>query len=206
FHHFVHYTPPAAHELAAAAHGAAAEIPGAAAEGAEGGFSWFVAGLSTLMALAGLALSAGVYRYGVVPIRWLKYPAYPLYIAAQHKFWVDEVYEGVVVRAVLLATKLFRWIDENIVDGAVNLVGWGVRSMVSMVCAFIDKWIVDGAVNLVGWITVTAGDLGSRLQTGRVQEYVSMLVFMACAIAAAMYLVILALPFVEPHLPHWFGG
>ena len=191
FHHFVHYVPPVA-----------IEVP-------EGGFSWLVAGLSTFMALTGLGLAAAIYRYGLIPVAWIKYPAYPLYFAAQHKFWFDDIYEGVVVRAVLLATRVLRWIDEKIVDGAVNLVGWGVRVVVAMVCGFIDKWIVDGAVNLVGWLTKTAGELGSRLQTGRVQEYVSMLVFLACAIAAAMYLVILALPFLEPYLggmSRWFGG
>jgi NADH-quinone oxidoreductase subunit L len=198
FHHFVHYAPPVAHEAVAAVTGAASEHGETAAEG----FSWFVAGLSTLMALAGLGLSALVYRYGLVPVAWLKYPAYPLYFAAKHKFWVDEVYEGVIVRLVLLMTKILRWIDEKVIDGAVNLVGWGVRVIVAMVCAFIDKWIIDGAVNLVGWGTKMAGDLGSRLQTGRVQEYVSMLVLIACAIAAAMYLVILAMPSIEMY----FGG
>ena len=191
FHHFVHYMPPVAHgAAAAAAHG----------EEAAGGFSWFVAGLSTLMALAGLGLSALIYRYGLVPVAWLKMPAYPLYFAAKNKFWVDDVYEGLIVRAVLLATKILRWIDENIIDGAVNLVGWGVRVIVAMVMAWVDKWIIDGAVNLVGWATKTAGELGSRMQTGRVQEYVSMAVFVACAVAGAMYLVILALPFLEPYL------
>jgi NADH-quinone oxidoreductase subunit L len=79
------------------------------------------------------------------------------------------------------------------VDGAVNLVGWGVRVIVAMVCGWIDKWIIDGAVNLVGWLTKTAGELGSACRPGRVQEYVSGFVFMACAVAAALYLVILAM-------------
>ncbi|MEN6302429.1 MAG: hypothetical protein ABFD96_06870, partial [Armatimonadia bacterium] len=174
------------------------------------GFNWTVAGISTLMALLGLGLSALIYRVGLVSVNWLKYPAYPLYYAAKHKFWFDDLYEGVIVRLVLLITVVLRWIDTNIVDGVVNLIGWGVRVMVAMVCAFIDKWIIDGAVNLVGWVTKQAGELGSRLQTGRVQEYISGLVFIACAVAAAMYLVILAWPAVQPlvapYFGHWFGG
>ena len=182
FHHFVHYIGPV-------------PIPEV-----ESGFSWFVAGLSMFMALAGLGLAALIYRYSRVPVRWLKLPAYPLYYAAKHKFWFDDVYEGVVVGGVMLASKILGWIDQKIIDGAVNLVGWGVRVIVAMAAAWVDKWIIDGAVNLVGWTTKTAGELGSRMQTGRVQEYVSMLVFVACAIAAAMYVVILALPFLEPYL------
>lgn len=191
--------------------GAAAEAHGAAAaHGGEHGFNWTVAGVSTLMALLGLGLSALIYRVGLVPVNWLKYPAYPLYYAAKHKFWFDDLYEGVIVRLVLAITIVLRWIDTNVVDGVVNLIGWGVRVMVALVCAFIDKWIIDGAVNLVGWVTKQAGDLGSRLQTGRVQEYISGLVFIACAVAAAMYLVILAWPAVQPlvapYFGRWFGG
>ena len=201
FHHFVHYAPP----VAEAAHGGAAAHGGGEATA---GFSWLVAGISTLMALGGLALSAGIYRYNLIPVSWIKTPLYPLYYAARHKFWFDDIYEGVVVRGVVLLANVLRWIDTYVVDGAVNLVGWGVRVGVATVCGFIDKWIVDGAVNLVGWLTGRVGEYGSRLQTGRVQEYISALVFLGCAAAAALYLAILALPYLEPHLGFiegWFG-
>jgi NADH-quinone oxidoreductase subunit L len=191
FHHFVHYTPPAA------AHGAGHAVAG--------GFSWLVALISTVMALAGLGLAAAIYRYHLIPVAWLKLPAYPLYYAAKHKYWVDEIYEGVVVKGVLLVTRILRWLDVNVVDGAVNLVGWGVRVIVAMVCGFIDKYIVDGVVNGVAWLTGRVGEYGSRLQTGSVQEYISALVFMTGAIAAALYLVILVLPWLEPYLQPYLG-
>jgi NADH-quinone oxidoreductase subunit L len=219
FGKFVHYAPPAleqaaghvaeaaGHAAGPVAHGAtpaALEAAGHAAagggeHGAEHGFSWIVAGISTLMALLGLGLSAAIYRLGLVNVAWLKIPFYPIYIAAKHKYWFDDFYEGVIVRGVLITAAVFRWIDTYLVDGMVNLVGWGTRVVVAGVSGWIDKWIVDGAVNAVGWMTRTAGELGSRLQTGRVQEYISALVFIACAVAAALYLVILALPYLEPY-------
>ncbi len=208
FANFVHYAPPTAgpvmHGMTPAVLG---EVAGHAAEGGgEHAFSWLVAGISTLMALGGLLLSAAIYRYGLLNVNWLKIPAYPLYFAAKHKFWFDEVYEGVIVRGVLLAATILRWLDQNIVDGAVNLVGWGTRTLVALVAGWVDKWIVDGAVNLVGWMTKTVGEYGARLQTGRVQEYVSGFVFIACAVAAAAYLLILAGPYLEPIVRGWFGG
>ncbi|MCE5239667.1 NADH-quinone oxidoreductase subunit L [bacterium] len=187
-------------------HSGAALAGGTPALGGEHGFSWLVAGISTLMALGGLLVSAAIYRYGVLNVNWIKIPAYPLYFAARHKFWFDDVYEGVLVRGVLLVAALFRWLDQNIVDGAVNLVGWGTRTLVALVAGWVDKWIVDGAVNLVGWMTKTVGEYGARLQTGRVQEYVSGFVFIACAVAAAAYVLILAMPYLEPVLRGWFGG
>ncbi|MBU0607761.1 MAG: NADH-quinone oxidoreductase subunit L, partial [Armatimonadetes bacterium] len=204
---FVHYAPPGAEHVAGhAAHGA---LPAAlVGEGLseEHGFNWLVAAISTLMALGGLLVSAAIYRYRILNVNWIKIPTYPLYFAAKHKFWFDEVYEGVIVRGVLLAAAIFRWLDEKIVDGAVNLVGWGTRTLVAVVAGWVDKWIVDGAVNLVGWMTKTVGEYGARLQTGRVQEYISGFVFIACAVAAAAYLLILAGPYVEPVVRGWFGG
>lgn len=168
------------------------------------GFNWFVAGLSTLMALAGFGLAAAIYRFRILPVAWLKAPLYPLYVAAKHKFWFDDLYEGVIVRGVLYAAAVFRWLDLYVIDGAVNLVGWGTRAIVALIAGWIDKWIVDGLVNLIGWSTKMMGEIGARLQTGYVQEYISSFVLLGCALAAAVYLVILGAPYLEPYLePMW---
>lgn len=198
FEHFVHYTPPVAEHVVALGHAAgpvAHEMAAEAAEVAEGaahGFSWVVAGISTLMALLGLGLSAAIYRLGVVDVKVLKVPGYPLYVAAKNKFYFDAFYEGVIVKGVLALTQACRLFDTYVVDGLVNLVGWGTRVVVAGVSAWVDKWIVDGAVNLVGWMTKTLGEGGARLQTGRVQEYIQGLILIACGVAAAVYLLILS--------------
>jgi hypothetical protein len=47
---------------------------------------------------------------------------------------------------------------------------------------------VDGAVNFVGWATGLVGRALTRLQTGRVQEYVTGATFLGAAIGLALVL------------------
>jgi NADH-quinone oxidoreductase subunit L len=62
-----------------------------------------------------------------------------------NKWYVDEIYDALVVRPVLSLSRAFwRFIDQAIVDGAVNGVGYASRAF--------------------GWV-------GSRLQTGQINTY-----------------------------------
>jgi NADH-quinone oxidoreductase subunit L len=75
------------------------------------------------------------------------------------------------------------WIDENIVDGLVLLIG-RIHKALGFVCAWIDKNIVDGLVNLVARVTQVSGSVIRMLQTGRIQQYVSFAVAGGILLAA----------------------
>ncbi|HEY3398034.1 MAG TPA: NADH-quinone oxidoreductase subunit L [Armatimonadota bacterium] len=169
FEQFVHYAPPGA--------SLAEHLPA---------FNWGAAGVSVLMALSGLLLAGGIYRWRVIPVNLIKYPLYPLYWAAQHKFFFDEIYAHTAVAGTLLASRLARLVDVYVIDMAVNLVGWGTAYVIAFGSRLADTYLVDGAVNLVGWGTRQAGAVLARLQTGRVQEYVTGAAFLAAAIALAL--------------------
>ena len=51
-------------------------------------------------------------------------------------------------------------------------------------CAWIDKNIVDGTVNLVGNVTQAFGSVVRLFQTGRIQQYVSFAVAGGILVAA----------------------
>ncbi len=57
-----------------------------------------------------------------------------LYKAAYNKFFVDEIYDATVVRPVVDGSRvlLWRWVDQDIVDGAVNGVGKRARGVGSL--------------------------------------------------------------------------
>ena len=194
FHHLVHFTPPA--------HGVAASA-GAAH------FNWTVAAISILMALSGLLGAACIYRWRIVSVDWVKKPFYPLYIAAKQKFYFDTIYGIFVVGGTLALAHIARLVDTYIIDGLVRGVGWAVRDVIAPASRLVDVYVVDGLVNYIGWgvyfVVATAsklfdivvvdglvnagawftgqvGELVSRLQTGRVQEYVT-----GAAIFAAMF-------------------
>jgi len=84
---------------------------------------------TTVLALAGLAAGTALYRRGLpereylerVPVAWT---------VLQRKFFLDDLYEGVFVRAVtgVLAPATY-WFDQRVIDGVVNGAGLGTRRL-----------------------------------------------------------------------------
>ena len=101
------------------------------------------------------AIGAGV---GGVLIAWLAYQMKvvdaaalarafgPIRTAALRGFWVDQAFLGAYRGVVLMLSRA---------------IGW------------LDRYIVDGVVNVVSAWTVMLGDGIRRVQTGRVQDYVT---------------------------------
>jgi NADH-quinone oxidoreductase subunit L len=163
-------------------------------------FDLFVAGLSTVLALGGVAL--GWLVYGRKPLaagqvdplkRWLG----PVHTVLENKYYVDELYHLIFIRpAIWLAHTCFkfdnRWVidpiinlagrvgvalsnfssflDTRYVDGAVNLV-WSVAAVLSGWNRLFDIHVVNGAVDLAGRLTQIGGERLRPIQTGRVQNY-----------------------------------
>ena len=60
--------------------------------------------------------------------------------------------------------------DQNLIDGLVNFMGWLGRTVAYLDAAF-DKYVVDGAVNGLGSLTWNSGRALRRVQTGHIQSY-----------------------------------
>jgi NADH-quinone oxidoreductase subunit L len=95
-----------------------------------------------------------------------------VYTTVANKYYIDEMVDGSVIRGTMALSRTQTWIDENIVDGLVLLIG-RIHKALGFVCAWIDKNIVDGLVNLVAGVTQVSGSVIRMLQTGRIQQYVS---------------------------------
>ena len=87
------------------------------------------------------------------------------------KWYFDELYEASFVRAVMVGRTVLNWFDAHIVDGLVNLSATLTRG-ISFVDRLFDEWVVDGLVNAVAGIIRWAGSGLRRIQTGRLQTYV----------------------------------
>ena len=53
----------------------------------------------------------------------------PLATAAQHKWYVDEIYDMLIVKPLWVISNIFALIDKYIVDGIVDLCGWLPRAI-----------------------------------------------------------------------------
>ena len=94
----------------------------------------------------------------------------PLYRLSFHKYWVDELYHYVPVGLVIGLSRMSFRTDANIVDGAVNGVGWTTR-VSSRLSGLFDFKVVDGIVNLVAQISYYGSLVIRAVQTGLFQNY-----------------------------------
>jgi NADH-quinone oxidoreductase subunit L len=151
-------------------------------------FSWGYAGASVAVALLGIAL-AGLYyaRHAFSPLHGLterNRVARLFHTTLLNRYYLDHLYTGVIVGGLTgPVSRIAYWINQNVLDGAVNGVGFGARKTGDFVYNVIDQKIVDGVVNGTG-LSAEGGGAGLRLiQTGRVQQYAAIL-FGAVAIFA----------------------
>ena len=122
-------------------------------------FSYGIAIVSSIIAVAGIAAAWAIYQRRLVDSAEIRRTAYPLALLLERKFFLDDLYE----RA--FAVQVFQR-------------GWN-----RLVAAF-DAVAVDGAVNGAGWLGAQSGRVLRHAQTGQLQLYGAALV--AGAIVAAI--------------------
>jgi NADH-quinone oxidoreductase subunit L len=97
--------------------------------------------------------------------------ALPGFELISNKYWVDEIYQGTVIKAFMSLRLVLAEMDRWIVDGIVNGASVLARGA-AWTTGAIDHYLVDGAVNFVAEGTLKAGGKLRTLQTGRIQNYV----------------------------------
>ena len=115
---------------------------------------------STGAALAGLALAYLFYAVNPELPEKLSTKAHAMYSIMVNKYYVDEVYDAVIVWPVVRASREFLWkfVDVFMIDGAVNGVGQlvrgsagGLRRMQTGYVRTYAGWILLGGVLVVVW-------------------------------------------------------
>ncbi|KRE73627.1 NADH-quinone oxidoreductase subunit L [Paenibacillus sp. Soil750] len=106
--------------------------------------NWTVIILSTLAGLLGIGLGYLMYLKRTIPRDIISGKVPWLYTLLNRKYFIDEIYDVIVVKP---------------------LRGLGY------ILELIDIYIIDGIVRLVAFTVVSLGRLGSRLQNGQLQSY-----------------------------------
>jgi NADH-quinone oxidoreductase subunit L len=129
------------------------------------------AGLSLFMVGAGWLLADLTYRTGKLDAaRMSDFAGGLVYRLSLNKYYVDEVYDAVVMRPYMMATRAVAWFDLHIIDGVVNLSA-SLTVIGAWLSGLFDNYIVDGLVNLTANSTLAAGGRLRRLQTGSINGY-----------------------------------
>ena len=137
-----------------------------------------VMGLSTAVVFAGLGL--GWRIYGWRPLAGTAVPdalerLWPnLYAVLRGKFFVDEIYDWTLIRFNSWWSRACDWLDRVVWDGGVQLLTYAVTGF-SWLSRFFDEYVVNlGFDQGCGELSKGGGWL-SRLQNGRVQNYLRVL-------------------------------
>ena len=120
--------------------------------------NWTVAGCSVAIACLSIALATALYmRPGKVPAK-IAAAFGPLYQAALHRFYIDEVYMFVTKRIIFACiSQPIAWFDRHVVDGAMNGM-----ALVSQKAAYAIRGLQSGQVQqyafvfLVGTLLIVA--------------------------------------------------
>jgi NADH-quinone oxidoreductase subunit L len=131
--------------------------------------------ISLLLAGSGIFLAYAIYNRKWISAESLGKVFSPLYKLFYHKYWVDELYEGIIVKKVLMGGlfKAAQFFDSKVIDGGINtfiIQKVIVKNFFAGLFAF-DKQGVDGAVNGVAGTTLAAGKTIRKAQTGQLQFY-----------------------------------
>jgi NADH-quinone oxidoreductase subunit L len=106
--------------------------------------NWTVMIISTLVGLLGIGLGYLIYLKRSIPRDVVSAKAPWLYTLLNRKYFIDEIYEFIIIKP---------------------LRGLG------LILDFIDLYVIDGLVRLTTQAVVGLGRVGSRLQNGQVQTY-----------------------------------
>ena len=127
--------------------------------------------------VAVIGISSGVFFYLIRP----ELPARiasrirPIHSLIYKKYYIDEIYNFIFVSGAKMIMTVLSAFDKYVIDLMVNLSGYILRLKAHIIDWF-DRRVVDGIVNSAAGITLTAGTYLRRMQTGRLQAYVMILI------------------------------
>jgi NADH-quinone oxidoreductase subunit L len=131
-----------------------------------------------------LAWAVGLRRRALLPAG-LRPLGHRLYGLAAHKYYIDELYDRVLITPFLAATRGLAWFDLRVIDGAVNGAGWAGAALSRWKERF-DQAVVDRLVNALASTVRQAGSLLRWIQTGVIQQYLLVVVVAVVVLAAVV--------------------
>jgi NADH-quinone oxidoreductase subunit L len=135
------------------------------------GLEWLLMVVSVTIAVGGIFVARVLYKIKpeIPESLGAKFPR--LHQTLLNKWYLDEIYDFLFVNGLAKGGgKLLGGFDRNVVDGAVNGVGWTTR-LSARVSMWWDTWIIDGAVRLSSFLVKVTSYPVRILQTGQVQSY-----------------------------------
>lgn len=132
--------------------------------------------ISVTLAGLGILLAFMLYQWNIFdPDKWAN-ALKKLHNFSLNKWYFDEFYHATFISGTIGIGRLLSWFDKWIVDGIVNGTAALFR-VFSKISGYFDSYIVDGLVNATAFISGFIGLNFKKLQTGKVQTYIVLVIF-----------------------------
>ena len=145
------------------------------------------------LALAGIAITFLYYWRNAGPHGLTERNRYAKagYTFIENKYYLDHLYTDIVVGSIKAPiARAANWVNNNVIDKVVDTAGESARDSGKWVYRWIDQGAIDNTVNALG-TGADAGGQGLRvMQTGKVQNYGSLL-FGTAAVVAIVFVIVL---------------
>ncbi len=155
--------------------------------------SLWLALVGLALALAGMAIAFMYFWRNTGPHGLTERNRYAKagYTFIEQKYYLDHLYTDIVIGSIKKPiARAANWFNDNVIDLVVNRAGEGARDGGRWVYRRIDQGTIDTTVNALG-SGADAGGQGLRvMQTGRVQNYGSLL-FGTAAVVAIVFVIVL---------------
>ncbi|MFJ7752818.1 NADH-quinone oxidoreductase subunit L [Peribacillus muralis] len=115
--------------------------------------------LAVLVALAGIVLAYMMYAKTKLPRGWLVKENSTLYRVLENKYYIDEIYYFTIVH---------------------------ITKGISLFLSYIERFIIGGLIATVTGSIEGLGKIGSKLQSGQVQQY-GMIAFLGLAVLLVIF-------------------
>jgi NADH-quinone oxidoreductase subunit L len=153
-------------------------------------FEWGPTIIAVLVALSGIGVAYAYYWRGIghgITERSAVARAGHTFLV--RKYYLDVLYTDIIVGSIKgpIARAAY-WVNQNVIDAAVNAVGKGARVAGRFTYDVIDQKVVDGAVNGVAEASGETGGLLRYVQSGRVQWY-AIVLFLAVGLLSLVLVV-----------------
>jgi NADH-quinone oxidoreductase subunit L len=162
---------------------------------AEPKFAKILLSLGIVGAAYAVAIAFNVAFYGrrdkrLVGLTERSRPLRAGFLFLKNKYYLDALYENVIVRAIAHPIARFAyWVNQHVLDATVNGVGTGTRRAGQWVYDNVDQKVVDGAVNGSGWVASESGHAMQPTQSGKISQYGALL-FGAATVAAIVLVIV----------------
>jgi len=134
--------------------------------------------LSLALGGLGILLAFSMYQWKKISPDNIADKVKGLYKGSLNKWYMDEIYSATFIGGTLSLGSLLSWFDKWIVDGIVNGSA-AVTRVFSKISGYFDQYVVDGVVNGTALVSGFIGFSFRKLQTGKVQTYIVLVIFSA---------------------------